>query len=241
VELEILPGYVRASLRLTDMRDVAPAVARCRRLFDLDADPVAIDAILGSDPALAETVGKEPGVRVPGAVDGFEIAVRAVVGQQISVVGARSVLGRLVAGCAAATTPSGDGSETTDRSGGFPSAEQVAQAPEEAFGMPVARRRTIRALAAAVADGSLCLDPGADRDDVTARLVQIPGIGPWTAQYVALRALGNPDVLMSSDLGVRRGAAALDLPADPDALRQHAQHAWAPWRSYATVRLWRHA
>jgi AraC family transcriptional regulator of adaptative response / DNA-3-methyladenine glycosylase II len=107
--------------------------------------------------------------------------------------------------------------------------------------MPAARRRTIRALAAAISQGALCLDPGADRDEATARLVQIPGIGPWTAQYVALRALGDPDVLMFSDLGVRRGARALDLPADPGELQQHARKAWAPWRSYATVRLWRHA
>jgi AraC family transcriptional regulator of adaptative response / DNA-3-methyladenine glycosylase II len=117
----------------------------------------------------------------------------------------------------------------------------VAAAPDAAFGMPEARRRTIRALATAVADGTLHLDPGADRAETEARLLQIPGIGPWTAQYVALRALGDPDVLMPADLGVRRGATALGLPADPGALAKHAHDTWAPWRSYATIRLWRHA
>jgi AraC family transcriptional regulator of adaptative response / DNA-3-methyladenine glycosylase II len=241
VELAIRPGYVQANLRLADMRDVAPAVARCRRLLDLDADPVAIDAVLARDPALVETVAKEPGVRVPGAVDSFEIAVRAIVGQQISVSGARSVLSRLVAACATSTIEPDEVPGATARSGMFPAPEEVAMAPDEAFGMPAARRQTIRALATAIAEGTLRLDPGADRNEAAARLVAIAGIGPWTAQYVALRALGDPDVLMVSDLGVRRGARALDLPVDPLALQHHAQQHWAPWRSYATIRLWRHA
>src|SRR5690606_34646676 len=111
----------------------------------------------------------------------------------------------------------------------------VAGAPDEAFAMPASRRRTIRALAEAVADGRLSLDPGADRIEVRARLLEIPGIGPWTADYVALRALGDPDVLMATDLGVRRGAAALGLPSEPVALARHGERHWAPWRSYATV------
>jgi AraC family transcriptional regulator, regulatory protein of adaptative response / DNA-3-methyladenine glycosylase II len=227
-DLAIRPGHVEARLHLTDPRDLAPAVARCRRLLDLDADPAAVDALLALDPALQPSVAKEPGVRVPGAVDGFEIAVRAVVGQQISVACARSVLSRLVAACCgSAPAP------------GFPAAADVAQAPDEAFGMPAARRRTIRALATAVADGQLCLDPGADREEVYARLLEIPGIGPWTAQYVGMRALGDPDVLMPTDLGVRRGAAAAGLPTDAAALSRHGEQHWAPWRSYATVRLWR--
>ena len=108
-----------------------------------------------------------------------------------------------------------------------------------AIGMPAARRATIRALTAAVADGKLSLDPGADREETQARLLELPGVGPWTAQYVAMRVLGDPDVLMTTDLGVRRGADAAGLPTDPRALAQHAQQHWAPWRSYATVRLWR--
>src|SRR5690606_14255218 len=156
------------------------------------------------------SVAKEPGVRVPGAVDGFETAVRAVVGQQISVAGARSVLTRLVASCTPSTIPvTGESSEETQNSHrsaqGFPGAAEVADLPDEAFAMPSARRRTIRALATAVAEGRVCLDPGADRKETQQRLLEIPGVGAWTAQYVALRALGDPDVLMTTDLGVRRG------------------------------------
>jgi len=223
-------GYVEAHLTLPDVRDLAPAVARCRRLFDLDADPIAIDAVLAADPALEESVRKEPGVRVPRAVDGFEIAVRAIVGQQISVAGARTVLRKLA-----------DAARHPDESAGFPTAEQIAEAPDEAFAMPTRRRDTIRGLARAVAGGELILDAGADREETEAALVALPGIGPWTAQYVALRALGDPDVFLPTDLGVRRGAAALGLPTDPVALADHAAAHWAPWRSYATIRLWRHA
>lgn len=257
VELAIRPGHVDARLHLADPRDLAPAVARCRRLLDLDADPVAADALLALDPVLAPAVAQEPGVRVPGAVDGFEIAVRAVVGQQISVAGARSVLSRLVAACA----PAGTGPATGDRRlpqspvpgdpapdgvgpdprglRPFPEPAQVAEAPDEAFAMPAARRRTLRALATAVAEGRLSLDPGADREETYARLTEIPGIGPWTAQYLGLRALGDPDVLMVTDLGVRRGASAAGLPDTPAALARHGREHWAPWRSYATIRLWR--
>jgi AraC family transcriptional regulator, regulatory protein of adaptative response / DNA-3-methyladenine glycosylase II len=224
-----LPGYVAASLRLTDVRDLAPAVARCRRLFDLDADPVAVDAALAADEALAPAVAKEPGVRLPRATDGFEMAVRAVVGQQISVAAARTVL--------AALLPADHSSEQTLRA--FPSAEQVLELPDTAFAMPAARRETIRAVARAVAGGELDLDPGADRAETERRLTELPGIGPWTAAYLALRALGDPDVFLATDLGVRRGAELLGLPADAKALAEYAER-WRPWRSYATIRLWRH-
>jgi AraC family transcriptional regulator of adaptative response / DNA-3-methyladenine glycosylase II len=273
--IRLLPGYAQTTLRLGDVRDLGPAVARCRRLLDLDADPVAIDATLAADPALAPSVAKEAGVRVPGAVDGFEMAARAIVGQQISVSGARSVLARLVR---ATTSPTRAPTEPTaaapteltagalhdsaddepqvmidakeplqphDRADlellGFPTAANVAAAPDEAFAMPAARRRTLRALAEAIATGSLHLDPGADRADTEAALLAIPGIGAWTAQYVALRCLGDPDVLLATDLGVRRGAAALGLSEDPATLSAHAHRHWAPWRSYGTIRLWRHA
>jgi AraC family transcriptional regulator, regulatory protein of adaptative response / DNA-3-methyladenine glycosylase II len=248
VELRPLPGYVHTTLRLADVRDLAPAVARCRRLFDLDADPAAVDATLAADPTLAATVAKEPGVRVPGTVDGFEIAVRAIVGQQISVAGARRVLARLAAAshpdAAETDAPAGSDAAGSDASAAlvpFPSPDDVAAAPDDAFAMPAARRRTVRALADAVASGRVALDPGADRAETETRLLEIGGIGPWTAQYVALRALGDPDVLLPTDLGVRRGAAALGLPSDPAGLAAHAHDHWAPWRSYATIRLWRHA
>ena len=224
-------GYVAATLHLSDVRDLAPVVARCRRLLDLDADPLAVDSVLAADPALAPQVAKLPGVRVAGAVDGFEIAVRAVVGQQISVSGARTLLARLLA-----HTPHAGGSGLRP----FPDAATVLALPDAAFGMPARRRETLRAVAAAVAGGTLDLDPGADRAETAARLRALPGIGAWTADYVALRALSDPDVFLPTDLGTRRGAAALGLPGDPAALAAHAAANWAPWRSYAVVRLWSH-
>ncbi|MGK5679196.1 DNA-3-methyladenine glycosylase 2 family protein [Actinoplanes sp. URMC 104] len=223
VSLTPADRWISATLRLGDVRDLAPAVARCRRLFDLDADPEAVDATLG---ALA---ADEPGVRVPRAADGFELAVRAIVGQQVSVSGARTTLSRLI--------------RSHVRPGelaGFPSAAEVADLPDSAFGMPAARRRTIRALADAVADGKLDLDPGADRDETVARLVELPGVGLWTAGYVAMRAIGDPDVFLPTDLAARRGARALGLPATPKTLAAYAER-WRPWRSYALVRLWRAA
>ncbi|MFD0741804.1 DNA-3-methyladenine glycosylase 2 family protein [Phytohabitans flavus] len=224
VELTPTPGYVAALLRLSDVRDLSPAVARCRRLLDLDADPVAVDAVLAEDEALAASVAKEPGVRVPRSVDSFEMAVRAIVGQQISVVAARKVLSRLV--------PSGE------QLSPFPTPEEVLALPDEAFKMPGARRDTIRALASAVASGELDLDPGADREEAVHNLTKLPGIGSWTASYVAMRGIGDPDSFLPTDLGVRRGAKALGLPDDPKALDAHAAR-WAPWRSYALIRLWR--
>jgi AraC family transcriptional regulator of adaptative response / DNA-3-methyladenine glycosylase II len=115
----------------------------------------------------------------------------------------------------------------------------VAEAPDEAFGMPAARRRTLRALATAVASGELVLDDGADRAAAEKQLLVLPGVGGWTVGYTALRALGDPDVFLPTDLGVRRGAAALGLPDEPSALDEYATR-WRPWRSYALIRLWRH-
>jgi AraC family transcriptional regulator of adaptative response / DNA-3-methyladenine glycosylase II len=252
-------GQVRARLRLADVRDLSPAVARCRRLLDLDADPVAVDAALAADPAMAAGVAANPGVRVPRAVDGFEIAVRAIVGQQVSVAGARTVLARLVAasagrdggrGCVdhvvSARPAERHADELHDQREPewlvpFPGPEAVLALPDAAFTMPGRRRQTIRALAAAVAAGELDLDPGADRTEVAARLRTIGGIGDWTAGYVALRALGEPDAFLPTDLGVRRGARTLGLPDDPATLAAHADRHWAPWRSYALIRLWRYA
>jgi AraC family transcriptional regulator of adaptative response / DNA-3-methyladenine glycosylase II len=246
--VSLKPGkrWVSATLRLADVRDLAPAVARCRRLLDLDADPDAIDATLGADPALAAAVAAEPGVRVPRSVDGFEIAVRAIVGQQVSVAGARTTLGRLLRAAHSVPPTQPVPSPQTvppfqlssSGLGSFPSAAVVADLPDSAFGMPAARRETIRALAALVADGKIDLEPGADREETVARLQEVPGIGAWTAGYVAMRAIGDPDVFLPTDLAVRRGAAALGLPSTPSALEAHAER-WRPWRSYALIRLWR--
>jgi AraC family transcriptional regulator of adaptative response / DNA-3-methyladenine glycosylase II len=230
VALSPADRWVSATLRLSDVRDLAPAVARCRRLFDLDADPIAVDATLAADPALSAAVSAEPGVRVPRAVDGFEMAVRAIVGQQVSVAGARTTLTRMLR--AAGSFQESDGLV------GFPAAAVIADLPDSAFGMPASRRETIRALAGAVADGKIDLEPGADRDESMARLMEVPGIGAWTAGYVAMRAIGDPDVFLPTDIAVRRGARALGLPDTPAALAKHAER-WRPWRSYALIRLWR--
>ena len=261
VQLTPLADHVSATLRLADVRDLSPAVARCRRLFDLDADPAAIDGVLGADPALAGQVAAEPGVRVPRAVDGFEIAVRAIVGQQISVAGAITILGRLIAAAPDAddlypvaaepedqigleNRPSAAGPSTVDDAPfgaglrPFPDPATVAKLPDSAFAMPKARIETIRALAEAINADEIVLDGSVDRDETRAALESIPGIGPWTASYVAMRALGDPDVFLPSDVAVRRAARVIGLPDKPVPLTQHAER-WAPWRSYAVIRLWR--
>lgn len=226
-------GHVAAALALDDLRDLGAAVARCRRMLDLDADPVAIDAELARDPALAPLVGRRPGLRLPGSADGFEAAVRAVVGRQVSVAAARTVLGRIVAALGAPLEGIvGDGLTTA-----FPTPDTLAEAPDAALPMPAARRRALRGLAGAVAAGDLSLAPGDDPADVRERLVALPGIGPWTAAYVTLRMRVDPDAFLPTDLGVRRAAARLGLPSDPAGLAAHAEH-WRPWRGYALMHLW---
>ncbi len=238
VALAPADGHIDATLRLADMRDLAPAVARCRRLLDLDADPVAVDATLAADPALAPAVAAEPGVRLPHAVDGFELAVRAVATQQVSLASARTTLTRLLSATRAAS--GADADDPADGLVAFPGPAEVLAAPDTAFRMPAARRETLRALARAVVDGELDLEPGGDREETVRLLAAVPGIGPWTIGYLAMRALGDPDVALTTDLGVRRGAAALGLSDDPKTLSAYADR-WRPWRSYATIRLWRAA
>jgi AraC family transcriptional regulator of adaptative response / DNA-3-methyladenine glycosylase II len=225
VEVSDGGGFVRCRLRLTDQRDLVAAVARVRRLLDLDADPVAVDETLAADPALAPLVSARPGLRSPGAVDGFEMAVRAVVGQQISVSGARTVLGRIVD---AHGSFAFDGEPWRT----FPTAARFAQIEPTTLPMPRRRAETLLALARATAAGELTLDPGADRGRTRAQLLAVNGVGPWTADYLAMRALADPDVLLASDLGVAGAARALDIVLDDN------RTDWAPWRSYATHHLW---
>jgi len=232
VALAPADGYVAATLRLDDLRDLTAAVSRCRRLLDLDADPVAIDDVLGRDPLLGPLVAAAPGRRVPGTVDGAELAVRAIVGQQVSVAGARTVTGRLVA-AADARLPVADGPVTHL----FPSPTDWVDLPEAAWPMPASRRRTIRALAGAMADGDLTLDPGADPADVAGRLRSLPGIGDRTADYIAMRALRDSDAFIATDLGVRRGLRRLGGPESPSGVAGLAER-WRPWRAYAAVHLW---
>ena len=232
--LAVRPGgdHVACRLTLSDLRDAAAAIARCRRLLDLDADPVAVDEALGADPCLAPLVAAAPGRRVPRTVDADELALRTVLGQQVSTAAARTHAARLVRA---------EGTRVDDPGGGlshlFPSAERVAAVDPSTLALPQARRRTLLGLARALASGDVVLDPGADRREARARLLALPGIGPWTAQTVAMRGLGDPDAFLESDLGVREAARRLGLPTTPGALVR-ASAAWAPWRSYATQHLW---
>jgi AraC family transcriptional regulator of adaptative response / DNA-3-methyladenine glycosylase II len=217
-------GGVRCRLQLDDLRDLTAAVARCRRLLDLDADPVAIASQLGADGPLAPLVRERPGLRVPGCVDGFELAVRAIVGQQVSVPAARTVLGRL----AAAYGEPAAGNGLAHR---FPAPAALAEADPAELPFPRTRARALVELSTLAAAGQLRLDAGTDPAEARRLLTGIPGVGPWTAGYVAMRALGDPDVFLPGDVGIRHALARLGGPADDEA--------WRPWRSYAVMHLWR--
>jgi AraC family transcriptional regulator, regulatory protein of adaptative response / DNA-3-methyladenine glycosylase II len=215
---------VKCTASLDSITDVATLVARVRRLCDLDADSLAIDGALSSDAVLAPLVAAVPGIRLPGSLDPEEALMRTLVGQQISVAAARTVLGRITAELG------------TD--GLFPTATQLAEHGHTVLRGPASRVSTILGAARALASGELVLDVGMPADEFTARLVALPGIGPWTAGYLAMRVLGNPDVLLTSDLVIRQSAAALGLPSPPRALAERGTR-WAPWRSYAGLHLWR--
>jgi len=232
VELVPVVDHVRCRLTLADLRDLTAAVNRCRRLLDLDADPVAVDAHLAADAALAPLVAKAPGRRVPRTVDPGELALRAVLGQQVSTRSARTHAARLVVACGEPLA-SPDGTLTHC----FPDPAAVADADPTVLAMPRARATTLRALAAALADGSLVIDASCDRVELNERLLAFPGIGPWTASTVAMRAAGDPDAFLAGDLGVISAARALELPVDAAGLRARAER-WRPWRSYAVQYLW---
>ncbi|MEU8035137.1 AlkA N-terminal domain-containing protein [Streptosporangium sp. NPDC049078] len=223
ITLTPVPGHVRLEVSVDDTRHLARIVARCRRLLDLDADPEAISSALG-ETSLAPLVAARPGLRVPGAWDGFEMAVRAVVGQQISVAGARTILGRVAA--------------RAGRAGGdqglphlFPTAEELAEADLAGLGLTGRRVATLKALAARVASGEIDLDGAQEPARAVAALLEVPGIGPWTCGYIALRALRDPDAWPGGDLGLRRAMACLGIPED------HIER-WRPWRAYAALHLW---
>ena len=226
-DVVVIPDTARAGVivtaRLRALADVPALVARVRRMFDLDADSVAIDAALSRDPVLAPLVASVPGIRLAGSVDGEEALFRTLVGQQISVAAARTVLGRLV----------------DDLGGGvFPTAQTIAESGRDVLRGPASRVNTIVGAAEALASGDLRLDVETPAVELRERLLALPGIGPWTADYLAMRVLGNPDILLTSDLVVRQSASALGLPADERGLAARGEP-WAPWRSYATVHLWR--
>ncbi len=225
-------GEVQARFWLDDARDIDTAVAHCRRLLDLDADPRAILDALGGDELIGPWVSAAPGRRVPGHVDGVELAVRAVLGQQVSVAGAATLAGRLVARY-------GDPLAVTQRGVThlFPSAAALSAADPQELPMPRARGRALVALTSALADGRLTLAAGQATAEARRRLLELPGIGPWTADYIAMRVLGDGDAFLPTDLGVRRGLQALGRDARPAAALAAAER-WRPYRAYAMLALW---
>jgi AraC family transcriptional regulator of adaptative response / DNA-3-methyladenine glycosylase II len=263
--LRIVPGqnWVECSLALADLRDVTAAVQRCRRLLDLDADPLAISGFLASDPVIGPLARACPGRRSVGAVDGDEIALRAVLGQQVSVAAARRLAAQLTALCGRPlprTTPAAGGAGGAGAVPGpagpggpagpadlasdgealthvFPEAATVAGLDPETLPMPRSRARALVGLAAALASGAVSLDPGADRDEAGARLLALPGIGPWTVGYIRMRALSDPDAFPPGDAGVLRALRLLGqhVGAGPG---DAAAQSWRPWRSYAVHQLW---
>lgn len=224
--------HIACRLTLSDLRDLPVAISRCRRMLDLDADPVAVDDQLRTDPVLAPLVDKAPGRRVPRTVDEAEFAVRAVLGQQVSTAAARTHAARLV---------TAHGEPVDDPEGGlthlFPSPEALAAVDPESLAMPRTRRTTFTTLVGQLADGTLHLGVESDWTETRAHLLSLPGFGPWTADVIAMRALGDPDAFLPTDLGIRRAAQELGLPSTPAALAARAA-AWRPWRAYAVQYLW---
>lgn len=232
VEFQDGGDHIICRLYLDDAQDLEVAIGRCRRLLDLDVEPSEIEAVLTRDHRLRPLVARLPGLRVPGAIDPQELAIRAVLGQQVSVAGARTSAARLVAAYGRPLSrPLGAITHL------WPRAEVLAESDLRALKVPEVRRQTVRRLARALANGTLRLDAGVARDEVRERLLELSGIGPWTASYVQMRALGDRDAFLATDLGVKQGAAALGLPSEPDALEAYADR-WRPWRAYAVQYLW---
>lgn len=229
VELTLDEGGGLRLVANLDPVDALPAIVRrARHLFDLDSDPQVIGAHLSADPKLRPVVTRYPGLRVPGSFDGFELAVRAILGQQVSVKAATTLAGRLAR---AFGEPLGQPDGTLTHF--FPTPEVLADAPVESVGLPGRRAATVRTLAAAVAGGDIVLDGTADLDATKERLLALPGFGPWTVSYIAMRALRDPDAFLPSDLGIKHAFARLQI--DPT---KHRHERWRPWRSYATLYLW---
>jgi AraC family transcriptional regulator, regulatory protein of adaptative response / DNA-3-methyladenine glycosylase II len=229
-ELRPAEGHVQATLHLDDLRDLGPAVQRCRRLLDLDSDPQTITDHLSGDALIGPLVKAAPGRRVPGHVDAHELAIRAVLGQQVSLAGAATLAGRLA---------EAHGERLTKPLGGvthlFPSADELAYA--EITGMPASRASAIKALARALASNELDLSAGADRDKAQRQLLAMPGVGPWTVSYIAMRALRDPDAFLPSDLGIRKALEHLGHDPSPAGALKLAER-WRPYRAAASQHLW---
>ncbi len=234
--LEPARSEVTVTARLTDLADLPELLARARRLLDLDADPVAIDAALAADPRLAPSVARTPGIRVPGAVDGAEMVVRAILGQQVTVAAARTAVARLVDALGEPLPPAlaVDGVTSV-----FPEPGKIAESGDAHLGGPRARRSALLGACAALAEGTVALHPGVSTTEGMAALEGLAGIGPWTAGYVALRTLGASDILLTGDVAVRAGARTLGFDAPRELVAETAS--LAPWRSYLMMHLWRAA
>jgi len=234
--IELVPDAGDSHLVLTtylpDVGGLIHVVERARRIFDLGADPVAVNEALRRDPALAPLVAARPGLRVPGAWDPYELAVRAVLGQQVSVAAATNLAGKVAA---AFGTPADWSDPALTRV--FPRPEVLADADLSTIGMPARRAEAVRALAGAVAANELALDGAQGLDALVAQLCALPGIGPWTAHYIAMRACGEPDAFPAGDLGLRKAAGNGSGPLDEASLEARSK-AWRPWRAYAAMHLW---
>lgn len=232
VSLTPRPDHVQCELVLDDFRDLSTAIARCRRLLDLDADPEAVVDALSYDTHMSALVAKAPGQRIPRTVDESELALRVVIGQQISMKAARTHAGRLVETYG---TPIDDANGELTHV--FPSVEQLAEIGPAELAFPKSRQRTFIALIRALAAGDVVLDPGCDWNRARAQLLALPGIGPWTTEMIGMRGLGDPDAFPVTDLGIRLAARTLGLPDDARELTAHGGR-WRPWRAYATQHLW---
>ncbi|MGN6125830.1 MAG: AlkA N-terminal domain-containing protein [Humibacter sp.] len=232
VALRPMPDHIACQLTLADLRDLPVAISRSRWLLDLDADPVAVDELLARDPVLAPLIAESPGRRVPRTVDGDELAVRIVLGQQVSTAAARTHASRLVLAL---------GEKIDDPVGGlthlFPEPDALAGVDPETLAMPRTRRTTLTTLVATLARGDIDLSVGADWTAAREALAKLPGLGPWSIESIAMRALGDPDAFLATDLGIRLAAKTLGLPEAAGALGRRST-AWSPWRAYAVQYLW---
>ena len=232
VDLVPRARHVDATFHLGDERDLDAAVSGCRRLLDLDRDPAPIAAHLGADPVIGELATAAPDRRVPGHPDGCELAVRAVLGQQVSVVAGTKLVTRIVDELGTPLPePVGEVTHL------FPPAAAIARLDPDALPMPRSRGRTLVGVAAELAAGRLVLHDAADPAQTVTALLALPGIGPWTAGYIAMRALGDPDAFIPGDAGVRHGLQRLGREASPRAV-ERVSEPWRPYRAYAVQHLW---
>jgi AraC family transcriptional regulator of adaptative response / DNA-3-methyladenine glycosylase II len=225
---------LRVVVRFPRLGSLSAIIARVRRMFDLSAEPTAIVEALSADPILAPIVSARPGLRLPGAWDGFETAVRAVLGQQITLKAATQLASRVIAGFGAPLTENAGMPELTRA---FPRADHLAAGNLARLGIPKARAAAIAGIAAAICANARFFDPSRDLAEAVARLRNLPGIGEWTAQYIAMRALGETDAFLAADVALQRKFAMVGQRVTAANLLAYAER-WRPWRAYAVMHLW---